>query len=121
MRTANGQTVIAVGDLLTAPSYGLKIVDAGGGTVALKLDDDQHYVSVDDTFRVCVDRTTVGPWEKFIKHPAPDGFYLECAAWPGRYLTAEGGGGDSIVADCWPGNPDPNRRTPGAWQTFRDF
>ncbi|MDC0713488.1 family 16 glycosylhydrolase [Stigmatella sp. ncwal1] len=90
-----------------------QVVDAGGGTIALRVAETQKYVSADTNVagRLVADRTTIGDWERFTWVEFADGNIGLLAKSTGKYVSTDTNRGANapLYAD---------RTTAGCWESF---
>jgi hypothetical protein len=110
---ANGRFV--GGSPLTASlptaSETFTIVDAGGGTVALKSARTGRYVCADQAGAapLVADRTAIGDWEKFTQVRNADGSAGFRSTANGLFVCADNAGAGALIA---------NRTAIGPWESF---
>jgi hypothetical protein len=87
------------------------VLDAGGGTVALRAHANNDIVTAENagTQPLIANRTAIGLWETFQLVHNGDGSFSLRALVNNRYVTAENAGSDSLIA---------NRTAIGPWEEF---
>jgi hypothetical protein len=95
---------------LAQPTEGFVIEDAGAGTVSLKSSTTGKYVCAEKAGAapLALDRTAVGPWEKFTLVSNTDGT-VSLRAVNGMYVCADLNATAGLVA---------NRTAIGPWEKF---
>ncbi|PTL77230.1 family 16 glycosylhydrolase [Vitiosangium sp. GDMCC 1.1324] len=109
-----GATAPLVADRAAAAGWELfQIVDAGSGTIALRVSETGMYVSADTNLggQLVANRTTIGDWERFTWVDFNNGTYGLIAKSTGKYVSTDSNRGANapLYAD---------RATAGCWESF---
>lgn len=109
-----GATAPLVADRAAAAGWELfQIVDAGSGTIALRVSETGKYVSADTNLggQLVADRTAIGDWERFTWVDFGNGSIGLLAKSTGKYVSTDSNRGANapLYAD---------RTTAGCWESF---
>jgi hypothetical protein len=107
-RYVGGSPLIAS---LTAATQGFTIVDAGGGTVALKSSANGKFVCAENggAAPLVANRDAIGGWDQFTIVSNADGSVALRAVVNGKFVCAENAGAGALIA---------NRDAIGTWEIF---
>lgn len=106
---AGGASTLLASQTTTGATEQFQVIDAGGGTIALKCLANDQYVTAPVSTALIASSPTLGASQKFLWVDAGSGNIGLKAVANNRYVTAENGGASPLIA---------NRATVSTWETF---